>query len=179
MLAFAHPSEPVAEDEPDPIEEVRARAKAAFGRKGAEAEPPGPADREPEADELAFVPEVRGLEFDPPRRVFRWNEPVHGEEFRLRAAPEMDGRIAAGRVAVLWGERVLAEVALRIPVSDTPHEGPRVPAVAETARAAPAEPAAPRAALRRRHVRRTVLLILIALALAALAMVVLAFVMGR
>jgi hypothetical protein len=71
----------------------------------------------PRQGELTFVPEVPGVEFNPPSR--NWEEAVHREEFRLRASPELDGQTARGRLTVFLGGIILAEVNLSIRVDSS------------------------------------------------------------
>jgi serine/threonine protein kinase len=122
MLAFAHLSERPPDaggDEPDPIEEVQRQVRQVLGEKldeyrGTTQDSQHPVPRQ---GELTFVPEVPGVEFNPPSRSFVWEETVHREEFRLRASPELDGQIARGRLTVFLGSIILAEVNLSIPVN--------------------------------------------------------------
>jgi hypothetical protein len=84
----------------------------------------------PRGGELTLVPEVPGVEFNPPCRSFHWQEAVHREEFRLRAGAALDGRTARGRLSVFLGGILLADVALafridsghRLPDGDEPQE---------------------------------------------------------
>jgi hypothetical protein len=71
------------------------------------------------------------VEFNPPQRSFQWVEDVHREEFRFRASPTLDGRVARGRMTVYHGAIILAEIALSIRVdaafqssSSTPQNEP-------------------------------------------------------
>jgi anti-anti-sigma factor len=128
MLAFAHLSEhpPDAErDQPDPIEEMQRQARQVLGEKldeyrGTTQDSQHPVPRD---GELTFVPEVPGVEFNPPSRSFVWEEAVHREEFRLRASPELDGQTARGRLTVFLGGIILAEVSLSIPVDSSHRTG--------------------------------------------------------
>jgi anti-anti-sigma factor len=128
MLAFAHLSERPADapdNEPDPVEEVHRQAREILGAEVAgyrnttqESEHAVPRERE-----LTFVPEVPGIEFNPPSQSFVWLESVHREEFRLRASPELDGQTARGRLTVFYGSIILAEVNLSIPVDSSHRTG--------------------------------------------------------
>jgi serine/threonine protein kinase len=121
MLAFAHLSQPPAnapENERDPVHEVQRQARQVLGATVEEyrkltrdSEHPVPGD-----SELRFVPDVPGIEFNPPSRSFVWAEAVHREVFRLRASPEVDGQTARGRLTVFLGSIILAEVNLGIRV---------------------------------------------------------------
>jgi serine/threonine protein kinase len=121
LLAFAHladrrPSAPA--DEPDPIDQVREQAAQFLGSK-AKAFSDNTVDARqavPHEGEITLVPVVEGIEFNPERRVFRWLEDVHREEFRLRADPQLDGRTARGRVSAYFGAILVAEIDLAIRV---------------------------------------------------------------
>jgi serine/threonine protein kinase/DNA-directed RNA polymerase specialized sigma24 family protein len=121
LLAFAHLSERPAtapENEPDPVQEVQRQARQILG---ANMEKYGNITKESEhpvarQGGLTFVPEVAGIEFNPPSRSFVWEEIVHREEFRLRASQELDGQTAKGRMTVFLGGIILAEVSLSIRV---------------------------------------------------------------
>ena len=122
MLAFAHLSEKrpdAEEDEPDPVEEVARQAREVLGKEfdAYRDVTEDSAQAVPREGELTFVPEVAGIEFNPKSRSFLWEEPVHREEFRLRAGGEMDGQTARGRLTVFLGSILLAEVGISIRVS--------------------------------------------------------------
>jgi len=121
LLAFTHLSErrpDAPEEEPDPVEEVRRQARLVLEEKFDEyvdlrQDATQPVPRE---GELTLVPEIPGVQFNPPRRSFFWTEPVHREEFRLRASAGLDGQTARGRLTVFFGSVILAEVSLAIRV---------------------------------------------------------------
>jgi TIR domain/SPOR domain len=126
MLAFAHLAErrpDAPEDEPDPRVRVRHQAEQALGERLAGYDDRGSDSRMgvPRSGELTFLPEIPGVEFNPERRVFRWQEDVHREEFRLRASPELIGQVARGRLSVYLGAIIIAEVALAFRVD---HQAP-------------------------------------------------------
>src|SRR5262249_15323823 len=52
------------------------------------------------------------------RRSFQWTEPVHREEFRIRAPRALEGRTVRGRLTVFLGSIILAEVALTVRVGE-------------------------------------------------------------
>jgi hypothetical protein len=141
LLAFAHLAAKPAEapaDEPDPVEEVRRQATRVLGEREVRAyqivtqDAPQSVPRE---ETLTFVPGVPGVEFNPPRRSFRWTEAAHREEFRLRAASYLAGQTARGRLSVFLGDLLLAEVPLAIPVAQgAGASGGDSPAEAESAR---------------------------------------------
>src|SRR5262249_44306397 len=123
-------------EEPDPVEEVQRQARQTIGEKlseyqGATQDSRHPVPRE---GELTFVPEVPGVEFNPPSRNFVWEEAVHREEFRLRASPELDGQTARGRLTVFLGGIILAEVNLSIRVDSHRAESTSEPNEVERAR---------------------------------------------
>ena len=112
LLAFAHLAEAPTPDELDPVQQVQQIARQTLGEDAktyAElrhySAAPVPRD-----GDLTFLPEVAGVEFDPPRRSFLWLESVHREDFQLRASGELSGRIARGQLSVFLGSIVLAEV---------------------------------------------------------------------
>jgi hypothetical protein len=124
LLAFAHKSEPFVDDllgSVDPVEEVRRQASARLGedlaRYGSASD--DSSQQLPHGSSLTFVPEVHGVEFNPPRRTFMWLEPVHLEDFRLRAEPRLDGQRARGRLSVYFGSVLIAEVSLAFRVSSS------------------------------------------------------------
>jgi serine/threonine protein kinase len=140
LLAFAHLSErppDAREDAPDPVEEVKRQAHQVLGEKldeyrGSTQDSQHPV---PGQGELTFMPEVPGMEFNPPSRTFVWEEGVHREEFRLRATPELDGQTARGRLTVFLGGIILAEVNLSILVDSSHRSGSKTdPLEAERAR---------------------------------------------
>jgi pSer/pThr/pTyr-binding forkhead associated (FHA) protein len=121
LLAFAHLDElpaDAAPDEPDPIEEVERQAEQLLGEKLGAYRQTTHVSRAavPREGEITFLPEVPGIEFNPPRRTFLWVESVHREEFRLRASPALDGEMAKGTLSVFLGSILLAEVTLSIRV---------------------------------------------------------------
>jgi hypothetical protein len=67
--------------------------------------------------ELTFVPQVNGVEFNPQRMSCMWQESVHQASFRMRAWPAVDGQTVRGQMSVYFGSIVVAQVALRIEVS--------------------------------------------------------------
>ncbi len=135
LLAFAHLSERRPDDDaaPDPIEEVRRQAESMLGdrAKGYQPITQDSASAVPLDGELTFVPEIAGVEFNPPRRSFIWLEPVHREEFRMRAGAALDGKTARGRLTVFLGHIAIAEVPLAVRVDARAPE----PAVREPAHA--------------------------------------------
>jgi serine/threonine protein kinase len=130
MLAFAHLSERPAgapANEPDPVQEVKRQASQILDeRLGEYREMTQDSTRPvPQESELTFVPEVRGIEFNPTSRSFVWEETVHREEFRLRTSAELNGQTAKGRMTVYLGSLILAEVPLSIRVDGNQESEPK------------------------------------------------------
>ena len=121
MLVFAHLSEGLSEgrSEGDPIQEVRKRAEQVLGEKIEHYRKvtQDSLHSVPREGEITFVPDVLGIEFNPLRRTFLWQESVHREEFRIRASKELDGQNARGHMSVFLGSILLAEINLNISVS--------------------------------------------------------------
>lgn len=122
MLAFAHLAErpdDAPPDQPDPEEQVRRQVKQLLGAQAKDYQPATRDARQgiPRGGELTFLPEVPGVEFNPPQRRFLWQEAVHREEFRLRAGTELDGQTAKGRMTVFLGGILVADVPLTLRVS--------------------------------------------------------------
>jgi len=130
LLVFAHLSEKRAdapESEPDPIQEVKRQAEAVLGERQTRQFQPVTQDSSqpvPRDGQLIFVPEMDGVEFNPPRRCCLWEESVQREEFRLRARRELHGQTVRGRLSVFLDDILLADVALAIRV-DANHQPPR------------------------------------------------------
>ena len=123
MLAFAHLAERSPDappDQPDPVDRVKAWASQILGSDVADYASPTSDARGaiPRESELTFVPEIDGIEFNPPRRTFQWLEDVHKEEFRLRAGPNVTDSVARGRLTVFLGVLILADVDLAIRIED-------------------------------------------------------------
>ncbi|HJQ70656.1 MAG TPA: protein kinase [Blastocatellia bacterium] len=120
MLAFAHLSERPPDAPPgfDPVEEVRKQAARILGDASKDYRTVGGDSRlaVPRQGELTMAPRMPGVEFNPPFATFVWEEPVHRQEFRLRASAEMNGQTVWGRLSVYLGSILLAEVGLSIRV---------------------------------------------------------------
>ena len=122
LLAFAHLSDRPAdapEDEPDPIKDVQQRAQQILGKDAGQYQDLRQDSTMPipHEGELTFVPEINGVEFNPRRVTFLWQESVHQASFRLRASPSLDGKTARGQMCVYLGSIVVAQVVLKIDVS--------------------------------------------------------------
>jgi serine/threonine protein kinase len=121
MLAFAHLSrrrDDAPASEPDPVEEVQRQARQLLAERAQDYRDVTQDSRQavPREGEITFLPEVPGFQFNPPRRVFRWVESVHREQFRFQASEALQGQTARGKVTVFLGGIILAEVALSIRV---------------------------------------------------------------
>ena len=117
LFAFAHLAEKrpdAPEDEPDPLEEVQNQAKRLLGEKASAYQSlvQDSLHAVPEKGDISFVPEVEGVEFNPPRRTFLWVETVHREDFRFKANSRLNGQTIRGRLSVYLGAILLADVPL-------------------------------------------------------------------
>ena len=130
MLAFAHLAErrpDAPPEEADPIEKVKALAQQQLGESASAyvSRLSDAGEAIPRQSELTFVPSMDGVEFNPPRRTFRWLEDVHQEDFRLQAAPTPSAVTTRGRLTVFLGVVILADVELVIRIDEL---APRPPA---------------------------------------------------
>ena len=135
MLAFAHLAErrpDAPPEEADPIEQVKALAQQQLGESASAyvSRLSDSGEAIPRQSELTFVPSMDGVEFNPPRRTFRWLEDVHQEDFRLHAAPTPSAVTARGRLTVFLGVVILADVELVIRIDEL---APQPPAPASAA----------------------------------------------
>ena len=119
MLVFVHPSEPLTavSQEGSVEKQIEELAREALGDQVAQyrktsQDPslPVPRDRE-----LILRPSVDGIRFEPEERRFVWRGVLHEERFRLRLA-DSTRDVLRGRLLVLWGTLVIAEVPLAFPV---------------------------------------------------------------
>ena len=122
LLAFAHLAERPADappDEADPAAVVEQQAEQILGPQAREyrKSTDDSSQAVPRQGEITFVPEIDGVEFNPPQSTFRWVESVHRAEFRLRASASLEGKVARGRMSVFLGAILLADVPLSIRVS--------------------------------------------------------------
>ena len=121
LLAFAHLSDrrpDASPADPDPVQEVRRQAEAMLAEDAASYSSltQDSSHAVPQEGELTFAPVIAGVEFNPPRRTFLWQEDVHREEFRMRAAPSLEGQVARGRLTVFLGSIIIADVSLSVRV---------------------------------------------------------------
>lgn len=124
MLAFTHLAErrpDALPSEPDPIEQVRTEAKKILGQQASSYRDTSADARQgiPRESEITLIPTIPHVEFNPPRRTFRWSEDVHREEFRIRASDAAEGTVVRGVIAAYLGTILLAEVDLAIRVDST------------------------------------------------------------
>jgi len=139
LLAFTHLAERRPEappGEPDPIELVRTQARQILGARAAEFRDVTADARQaiPGGAEMTLLPHVPGVVFNPERRVFRWIEDVHREEFRLCAAAALAGTTVHGRLLVFLGVVLVGEVTLAVRVDAAGVVTPPQPAQVDTAR---------------------------------------------
>jgi hypothetical protein len=120
ILAFAHLGDlpPGADPRDDPIQQVQRRAEAVLGDQIASFAQmtQDSSIGLPEEAEVTFVLEVPGFDVKAPTRTFLWVNAVHMEEFTLRATAHGHGGVARGRLLILHGSILLAEVRLGIKV---------------------------------------------------------------
>jgi hypothetical protein len=119
MIAFAHKTD--AYDDPvrgrvDPVADVEAIAKRALDGAEEKYDHTGDDARTSlvRGSKLRFVPYVEGVRFNPSSVEFEWLEPVHYENFRLLASPELAGTRARGSLSVFLGATLVGDVSLTI-----------------------------------------------------------------
>jgi serine/threonine-protein kinase len=120
LLAYAHLSERRAgEDEVDPIEQMEAQVNRVLGEQMVESYSRGTEDSSqavPRRGEITFVPFIPGVDFNPERRSFLWQESVHEQQFRMLASPTLEGKTVRGQMSVFLGSILLAEINLSVRV---------------------------------------------------------------
>jgi len=129
LLSFVHLAERrPGEDALDPLAEVRRMAQAALGEQSAayRSATEDALAGLPEGGQVNLVPEVDGVEFNPPSRSFAWHSDVHDESFQLRAKSGHVGSTLRGRLSAYLGTVLLAEVgmAFKIQSSESTDTGP-------------------------------------------------------
>ncbi len=122
FLAFAHLSErrpDAPAGDPDPIEEMQRQANSILGEQMSQYRTTlqDTSQAIPQGGTLTFLPSVPDIEFNPPSQSFVWQESVHREEFRMRASPYLSGEVARGSLSIFLGGILLAEINLKIEVS--------------------------------------------------------------
>lgn len=120
LLAFAHHGAPVEQDGVvvTPAVEVQRQAQALLQDR-LEAYRPVTTDgmrAVPRSGELALVPEMEGVEFNPDRATFRWEQAVHRADFQLKVIGGGIPRTARGRLTVWNGPFLVADIPLTIQV---------------------------------------------------------------
>jgi len=125
LVASAHLEErrpEASSEDQDPIEKARRKAEQIFGHLD-ESEITEKTDDSrqpiPQGGEISFVPDVEGVQFNPPHHSFLWQEDEHTVQFRMRASNELDGQIARGRMSVFLGAVLVADLTLKFRVSST------------------------------------------------------------
>jgi predicted Ser/Thr protein kinase len=120
LLAFAHLGEaPLGPDpDDDPIRQVGQRARGVLGdRMASYAQVTQDSSVGlPEEAELTFALDLPDFEIKAPTRTFLWVNAVHMEEFQFRAVVDLKGATARGRLRIMHGSILLAEVRLAIKV---------------------------------------------------------------
>jgi len=135
LLIFAHLGErrpDAAPDEPDPVAQVEATARALLGPAASKfpriVQDGGAAI--PHQALLRIVPRVPDLTFNPPELSFYWTESVHKADFRIQASASLQGRAARGSIEVRMGAISVALIAIAIPIdASAVDEKPPVPDV--------------------------------------------------
>ncbi len=127
LLVFAHleslPAD-AAPGTPDPLEEVQRQAAALLGDPSGHGQQTVDSSMAvPREGTLTVVPSADGITFNPPSASFQWVEPVHREEFRMRAGAEALGTIVRGRVSVFLGSIILADIPLTVRVDGNASAG--------------------------------------------------------
>jgi TIR domain/Divergent InlB B-repeat domain len=120
LIAFAHLTGPLPGDPaaPDPLEEVQRQAERILDRRAADYRPVSADSTHqiPRSAELTVVPRLDGVEFNPSRGSFRWEQPVHKAEFQLRALPDTPLGVARGQVTFFLGSIIVGDVPLAVPI---------------------------------------------------------------
>lgn len=123
MLVFAHLEDRpdwLDKNELDPQQQVEAEARQTLGDRITEYKQSTDDSRVavPRDGEITLVPEVTGIQFNPPTRSFFWRDgiAVHSESFDMRASAALDGQNARGRLTIFLGRIILAEISLAIRV---------------------------------------------------------------
>jgi flagellar biosynthesis GTPase FlhF len=123
LLAYAHLSERrPGQDEADPIEQMQLQAKRILGEQNLKDYSRATEDSSqaiPRQGQITFVPFIPGVVFDPPSRSCFWLKSVHGQEFRMMASADLDGKTARGQMSVFLGSILLAEINISLPVDST------------------------------------------------------------
>jgi hypothetical protein len=131
MLVFAHKTDLVMDPVSgpvDPVEEVRARARAHFGRvrtRTNQVDAEAPLIR---GGQISIVPELPGIRCDPAAADLVWRQPVHQVEFQLYAGPELGGSVVRGWVRIWCGPLIIGQLPIALPVAPVGTDPAAVPA---------------------------------------------------
>jgi hypothetical protein len=79
----------------------------------------------PRGRTITVIPDVPSTTFNPPRRSFVWNEPVHRERFRFRTEADI-GTAVNGVILVLLGSVVIGSVSIRLRIGQTADVEPSI-----------------------------------------------------
>jgi tRNA A-37 threonylcarbamoyl transferase component Bud32 len=126
LLAFAHLGEaPLGADpQDDPIRQVQQRARGVLGDR-IESYSQVTQDSSvglPEEAEITFALDLPDFEIKVPTRTFLWVNAVQMEEFQIRAVVDLQGGTARGRLRIMHGSILLAEVRLAMRVDSAAPE---------------------------------------------------------
>jgi type II secretory pathway pseudopilin PulG len=125
LLVFAHLSSPRIGDRDmsDPIEEVRLQAERLLAAR-IETYRTVTQDAErsiPRHGSLTIVPLIEGIEFNPNERSFRWEQPIHCEQFQIRTLPGVSPGTARGCIFIYLERLIVAEITLAVPIVASAH----------------------------------------------------------
>jgi hypothetical protein len=73
----------------------------------------------PRGNNLRFVPWLEGATFNPPEATFNWLEPLHRLEFRFLVNKAPETGALSGSITIYKGILLVAEIPLRIAVSES------------------------------------------------------------
>jgi hypothetical protein len=122
LLVFAHRTGRAADprvDEPYPAERVRLEAQRLLGDKAKAYESVVEDSSAPvvPGTDIIVIPQIDGVQFQPPQVVMEWRNDVQRAPFQFRADARLDGTTARGQVSLFAGPLLLAEMSLVIRVS--------------------------------------------------------------
>jgi hypothetical protein len=125
MIVFMHLDDELESPvlgRPSMSEEIETRARQILGAeyddyRNVVTESRAPIVRE---SEISLVPEVPGIQFNPPRRSFFWATGlrVHEESFFMRAPFALGGKQVRGQLSIFFGQLLLAEIPLKLRVAE-------------------------------------------------------------
>lgn len=121
MAAVAHlserdPGSPA--DESHPLEQAREMAELLLRGESGEFRPVTVDSLAalPRERAVTFEPAFENFEFVPPRQSFLWEGRTHAEEFTMKPPASADGKVVRGKMRVLLGVLLVAELDLSITV---------------------------------------------------------------